>query len=124
MNLAEFAAKYHLKVKKDSCDDLLIPGRVKDAKRVEDNHHIYQGLLGSLIVYFNFPSVGRWNSVRKKLDQPGVFPLKLLKYEGYFGFDPENELLVKLILKLAKIRVKRQLTPEQKAKIQARFTKK
>jgi hypothetical protein len=127
MTLQEFADKYRLKLKKDSCDVLIIPGRTKGAKRVEDNHHVYEQTKGGtagVAVYFTFPTPGRFNSVRRKLDQPGVFPMMLCKMDGFFAFDPENEPLVKLILKLAKIRVRRQLTDEQKTEIRNRFTNK
>jgi hypothetical protein len=124
MTLQDFADKYKLKVKRDSCDDPIIPGRVKGAKRPEDAHHIFEGKFGGqLLVYFNFPTVGRWNTVKKKLDQPGVFPLMICKYDGFMSFDALNEPLVKLILKLAKIRTKRQLSPEQKDAIRQRFKK-
>lgn len=123
MNLQQFAEKYRLKIKKDSCDDLIIPGRVKGAKRVEDNHHILE-YQGRFEVYLTFPTVGRWNSARKKLEAAGAHPVMSCKHEGFLIFDPENEPLVKLVLKLARIRVKRQLTEEQKAEIRGRFAKK
>jgi hypothetical protein len=123
MNLQEFADRYQLKIKKDSCDDLIIPGRVKGRKRPEDNHHVFEHA-GKFFVYFDFDTVGRWNSTRKRLQELGAQPVVTGRYDGYLLFNPEVEPLVKLALKLAKIRTKRQLTPEQKAEIRERFKKK
>jgi hypothetical protein len=122
MTLTEFAERYKVKIRKDSCDDPIVAGRVKWAKHLEDNHNVFEAD-GEFYVYFNFLTVGKWNNVRKKLIEKGAKPYITCEVDGYLSFDPENAELVKLILRLAKIRTKRQLTPEQKAAVRARFTK-
>lgn len=122
MTLLEFAEKYHLKIKRDGCDDPGVYGRVKGAKRLEDNHHVYTDG-DKFYVYFNFPTVGRWNSARKRLLAAGAHAAMTCAYDGVLLFDPADEPLVRLVLKLAHIRVKRQLTDEQKAEIRQRFKK-
>ena len=126
MTLEEFADRYKVKVKTDSCGDPIIHGKVRGAQRPEDTHHVFESpkLSNMLAVYFNFETVGRWNNVRKKLLAYGAQLAVAGPYDGYLLFDPLNEPLVKLVLKLARIKVKRQLTEEQKAVIRARFAKK
>lgn len=123
MTLTEFADRYRLKIKKDSCDDPIIPGRVKGTRRPEDNHHVYESS-GQLFAYLTFPTVGRWNSARKKLEAAGAAPVMTCRYEGFIMFNPADESLVQLLLKTARIRVKRQLSEEQKAQIRERFQRK
>jgi hypothetical protein len=123
MTLQEFADKYKVKIKKDSCDDSIIPGKLKGAQRVEDNHHVFEAQ-GKFSVYLNMPTTGRWSGATKRLLAAGAYRQMTGRMDGYLGFDPDDEPLVKLVLKTAKIRVRRQLTEEQKANIRQRFTKK
>jgi hypothetical protein len=122
MTLQEFAEKYKVKIRKDSCDDHGVYGKVKGAKRTEDNHHVYTSG-GEFFVYLNFPTVGRWNNTRKRLMAAGADPFMTCTYDGLMTFDPENATLVRLIFRISKIRVKREMTDEQKAKLRERLAK-
>ena len=127
MNIKEFSDKYRLKIKKDSCDDPIIMGKfIKQTGRdlPEYHHHIYE-VDGAFFIYFNFPTVGRWNSVRRKMQELGLHCVRNCTCDGVFLFDPvAHEPAVKIILKLVGVRVKRELTPEQKNEIRARFARK
>jgi hypothetical protein len=41
MDLNEFAEKYRLTIKRDSCNDEVIAGKPRNLKRPEDRCHIY-----------------------------------------------------------------------------------
>jgi len=125
MNLQEFAEKYQIKIRKDGCGDEIIPGRRVEkceVDRPEDHQHVYEEG-GRFFTYLTFPTRARWNSARRRLEAVGLTAVVDADADGIMSFNPEDELQVRPLLKIAGVRVKRQLTPEQLAKLQARFTK-
>jgi hypothetical protein len=130
MILEEFAALYNLKIKKDSGEWPIIPAPklakdVIDKDRLESHTHIYRlSDSDTFWVYFNLGTKARWNSVQRQLLALGGILGITGDCDGFIRFDPADKALVKRILKLAKIRVKRQLTEEQREGLKARLARK
>jgi hypothetical protein len=128
MNLQQFAEKYKLKIKKDTCGDEIILGKAHKAlgaKRPEDHPHIYYANK-SIIAFLVFATKAKWTSAKKRLEVTNGGPLDLVvnaEAEGLLKLNTDNTKLINLVLKLARIRVKRQLTEEQRNKLKARFIK-
>ena len=121
VTLEQFAQQYRLKIKKDSCGDEVILGKMI-AGCEPDCHHVYQH--GSfLAVYLNFPTKQRWNTARKALEAAGSTALQVGECDGMVRFDGEAATVARLVLKLARCRVKRVLSEEQKAEIRKRLKK-
>lgn len=122
MNITEFALRYSLKVKKDSCDDLIIPGRKHKGvkERRENTQHVYEAN-GVFFVYMSFPTKARWRSAQRRLLAAGLLLCINDDVEGTFTFDPTNEAQVKAMLKLTGIRVKRVLDPVKAAEMLERL---
>ena len=123
MTLQQFAERYRLRIKKDDCKDEIIPGKLIRGcgERLSDGHHIYPLMSGVFAVYLNFPTKKRFNGACRLLCAAGAAPAVVADYDGIFTFDPENETLVKLVLKVTRCRVRRQLTEEQNQTIRQRF---
>jgi hypothetical protein len=128
MNLQEFAARYQVKIKKDSCGDEIIPGKAHkalNAKRLEDHPHVWEHDRYGIAAYLTFPTRARWLSTQRRLEAIGTVRfVQTGDVEGIICFDPLNEVMTRLIFKIARVRVKRQLTDEQRAALRARFAKK
>ncbi len=125
MTLQEFATRYSLKVKKDSCGDEIIPGRdtVKSKPdRLENHHHIWEGD-GKFFIFLTFPTKARWTSAHRRLENLDLTTRQSFENEGVMGFNPEDELQVLPLLKFAGIRVKRRMTPEQLEALRTRLAK-
>jgi hypothetical protein len=126
MNLQTFAEQYRLRVRKDSCGDEVIPGRRADKAgpdRVEAHHHVYEEA-GKFFAYLNFPTTGRWNNARRRLVTAGLAPVVDTDLDGILAFNPDDGSQVQTLLKLIGVRVRRQLTPEQREQLRARLAKK
>ena len=126
MTIEEFAQQHHLKIKKSSCDEQLIVGKLVKGggqDRPENHHHIYE-VNGRFFAFFNYTTVGKWNNVRKELELLGARAIVNAQTEGVLHFDHTCQPLVKAVFKHVRVKVKRQLTPEQKEAIRARFSKK
>lgn len=109
MNLDEFAARYQLKVKKDSCGDAIIPGRLPKwalGSKPEDCHHAYEHD-GRLALWLTFDTKRKWQAAKKRL---GLEVFIDDDTEGTLLLDPADERGTRLALRLAGIRVKRQLS--------------
>lgn len=116
MNLKTFAEQHRLKTKLDSCGEIIIEGR---------NGQIYEHGDNQLAVLFAIPSksdpAGRWcpkiwNARRKSGEDVGMTVLQNGDSEGTMLFDAEDRTQVKVALKIAKVRPKRQMAPEQVAR--------
>lgn len=129
MNLTEFCEKYKVKAKKDTCDDYIIVGKAHkaiNAKRREDNPHIYEAN-GKIWAFLVFNTKAKWNSVKKRLlvaSAKNNLNLRVnAEAEGIVEVEVDNPSFVTLLFKIARIRVKREMSDEQKAKIRERFNK-
>ena len=114
MNLAEFADENRLHLRRDECDEQIIPGRQGQIYRYDD---------GSLGVMFMPPKTkqepwGRWQPKRwtyyKKLAAKlGMIRIQNGDSEGCHTFDPANREEVRLALRIAGIKRKRLMSPKQ-----------
>ncbi len=115
--IRRFAEKHRLRVRRDSCGHLIIPGKKTATDmpdRMEYRNHIYDGFGGGkLDVCLMFLTPARWTWARKRMDAAGFRIRQNGDTEGCTTFDPENEQQVRLAMKLAGIRTVN-LTPEER----------
>jgi len=107
MILATFAENNRLKVQKDDCGDAIIPGKYG---------HIYEygsGKLGVCIMS-NWGNAYRWNRTRAAFIAAGMDITQNCDQEGCATFDPENETQAKIAMLHAKVRTRRQVSPERR----------
>lgn len=120
MTLANFAEKNRLKVMRDDLGDTIIPGK---------QGHVYEYSATELGVMFMPPRTqaepwGRWcpktwGNFKRAAVAAGMTARQNGDSEGCLSFDPKNNEQAKLAIKIAKVRPKRQPTPEQVAKFVA-----
>jgi len=102
-----FAEKNRLKVKKDDCGEAIIPGKYG---------HIYEygsGKLGVCIMS-NSGNAFRWNRTRAAFTAAGMDITQNGDHEGCATFDPENATQAKTAMLRAKVRTRRQVSPERR----------
>lgn len=106
MNIKEFADKHRLKVKRDECNDPIIPGRFG---------HIYEhDEKGQLGVYFEFSTARRWNFARQALVDRKLILRQDAQTEGTMLFDSSNLSQVSAICRFARLKTRRMLSEAQK----------
>ena len=120
MTLAIFAEQHRLKVKRDDRGDMIILGK---------QGLLYEYSATELGVMFMPPRTesdpwGRWcpktwGSFKRAGAAAGMTLRQNGDCEGCLSFDPTNNEQAKLALKIAKVRTKRQRTPEQVARFVA-----
>jgi hypothetical protein len=120
MTLADFAEKNRFKVKRDDLGDAIILGK---------QGHLYEYSATELGVMFMPPRTesepwGRWcpktwGNLRRAAAAAGMTLRQNGDSEGCLSFDPKNNEQVKLALKIARVRPKRQPTADQVAKFVA-----
>ena len=119
MTIIEFAEKHKLKVRRDSDDGTdIIPG-------MHDQSHLYEWDDSELAVMFITPATKParpffWRKYRDSGIAAGMRLIQDGDAEGCLGFDPTKPDQVKIALKLAGVKCKRQVSPEQLATL-ARF---
>src|SRR5882724_2038826 len=136
MDIKEFATRYKVKIRRDGCDDMIAPGKqycTDMPDRVEYHSHVYDHEngehFGLCLMYA--PSdesgksgkSGRWSNSKKKLLEAGFQIRQDGDCEGTALFSPHNRVQVKLALKLAGIRTRREFSPEKKAILVAQLAK-
>ena len=102
-----FAENNRLKVEKDDCGDAIIPGKYG---------HIYEygsGKLGVCIMS-NSGNAFRWNRARAAFIASGIDVTQNGDTEGCATFDPENATRSKIAMLHAKVKMKRQVSPERR----------
>jgi hypothetical protein len=120
MTLAIFAEKNRLKVMRDGRGDPVILGK---------QGHLYEYSTTELGVMFMPPRTesepwGRWcpkawGNFKRAAVAAGMTIRQNGDSEGCLSFDPKNNEQAKLAIKIAKVRPKRQRTPDQVAKFVA-----
>jgi hypothetical protein len=104
MNIREFASKMRLRVKRDECGELIIPGR---------RGHIYQHNDSFLGLAF-MPGKSRlWANAKKKFSQVGITVRQDGDDEGTALFDPLNPAQVRLAMKVITLKRRRIPSPSQ-----------
>lgn len=120
MTVQQFAEQYRVKARKDSCGEVIVPGKPRKTKRVEDKSHIYEhgnGQFG-LCVMNPLPyseAKAKYTNAKSRLLAAGFIQGQDGDSEGTFLFDPANAVQAKLAIKEAGIKVARVLSPEQRA---------
>ena len=120
VTLGSFAEKHRLKVKRDDLGDTIIPGK---------QGHVYEYSATELGVMFMPPRTqaepwGRWcpktwGNFKRAAVAAGMTVRQNGDSEGCLSFDPKNNEQAKLAIKIAKVRPKRQRTPDQVARFVA-----
>jgi hypothetical protein len=119
VNLKEFGTKHRLKVTVDGDGESVIKGKQGE---------IYQHSEKQLGVIFMPPSktdkCGRWcpkvwGNLRRAGVELGMTVLLNGDSEGALGFDPANRAQVAHAIKVAKARVKKELSPERREALAA-----
>ena len=139
MEIAAFAEQHHVRVQRDEGGDTVILGTIwkkqpvtpynlnrnpERMAKLDYGHRIYDygdGRFGLLLMFEmdNDHEIGgsgrsaKWANAKKKLVDAGIIRQEG-DAEGITLFDPENKAQSRLALKLAGIRVKRQLTEDQR----------
>ena len=124
MDISAFSEKYRVRTKRDSCGDPIIPGnaRPKDMpQRVEYASHIYENGDGRFGLCLLFETKIRWTYAKKSLEDAGFLIRQNGDTEGTALFDPDNWKQARLAIKLARIRNRKILSPEQRVIIAERL---
>jgi hypothetical protein len=130
LTVEQFAEKYHVKVRRDSCGDEIIPGtprfgdeiiprRPRKAKRQEDREHIYQhsddGKLFGVFVDCRTPKA--FGFALRRLLAAGFVPGQIGDTECNMLFDPSNPKEAGLAIQEAGIRIRKPASPAQLASL-------
>jgi hypothetical protein len=119
VSIADFAVQYKLKTRHDQDDGTdIIPGTL-------DQSHIYKWDESELAAIFITPASKParpffWHKLRDSGITAGMRLIQDGDAEGCLGFDPTKPAQVKIALKLAGVKRKRQVSPKQMATL-ARF---
>jgi hypothetical protein len=122
--LEHFTETRRVRARRDGCGESIIPGklRARDVPlRLEYSSHIYEHGDGRFGVLLMFESKRRWGSARRKLAAVGFEVRQDGDAEGTALFDPSNAMQVRLALKLARIRSRPELSPEQRQTLLSRL---
>ena len=122
--IEKFSQEHRLKISREN-DEIVIPGR---------QGQIYERDEDQLAVMFLPPSTktdpaGRWcpkiwgNFKRAAAELPGMKVVQNGESEGCLEFDHRNRLHVKLAIRIAKVRPKRQVSDTQRAAFMERMAK-
>jgi hypothetical protein len=118
VDIKEFAEKYHVRTRRDSCgEDIVTGSRVpKDMpKRVEYACHVYDhgdGQQFGLLLLLKTKQ--QWTHAKKQLVDAGFTIKQNAETEGTALFNPEDPAQVKLAFKLARINPKRVMSEAQR----------
>lgn len=119
MTIEQFAEQCHVKVRRDSCGEEIIPGRPRNAKRQEDRQHIYQhsedGKLFGIHVHFR--SARAFGFALRRLLAAGFVPSRLGDAECNMLFDPMNPEEANAAIQEAGIRIRKPASPERLARL-------
>ena len=116
----KFAKQYRLRITSDTCGDPIVQGRLyKDANISEFS----EDKLAMCFLVDGRPGApsrqGLFNSTKAKCLEAGMTLHQEGDQEGIFVFDPTNAEQSKLAIKGVRAHVKKQLSPEQVAKLVA-----
>jgi hypothetical protein len=120
--IEQFAETYRVKTRKDSCGEVIIPGKPRKTKRVEDKSHIYEngdsevGRQFGLCLMNPLPypeSKAKYTNAKGRLLAAGFIQSQDGDSEGTFLFDPSNPVQAKLAIREAGIKIARTLSPER-----------
>jgi len=110
-----FARKHRLRVRLDTCGEVVIPGKPRKEPRAEDRNHIYEHGQGMFGIYLQFQTRRKWNFTKKRLLAKGFTLKQDGDTEGTLLFNPET--LAKAAIREVGARIRRPLSPEQLARL-------
>jgi len=104
--ISQFAARYRVRIRRDECFDLIIPGRYGQ---------IYEWGKGRLGVMYmaGDTTARRWLSRRKAMVNAGFQVTQDAETEGCALFDPRNQLQCRLAMRVAGIKPIRRCSAAQ-----------
>ena len=108
MILSDFANRYSLRLERDDCGDLVIPGKVGELYEYSPNE------MALLILTDENPRPRLWNFIRDKCLATGMTLLQNGDAEGALSFDPNNWEQARLAIKLTKVRPKTRMSEERR----------
>jgi len=120
--IEQFVETYRVKPRKDSCGEVIIPGKPRKTKWTEDKSHIYENGDNQASRQFGLclmnplpytESKGTYRNAQKRLLAAGFIQGQDGDSEGTFLFDPSNPVQAKLAIREAGIKIARTLSPEQ-----------
>lgn len=120
--IEQFAETYRVKPRKDSCGEVIIPGKPRKTKWTEDKSHIYEngdnqsGRQFGLCLTNPLPypeAKAKYTYAKVRLLAAGFIQGQDGDSEGTFLFDPSNPVHAKLAIREAGIKIARTLSPEQ-----------
>jgi len=100
-----FAASHRVRTKRDECGELIIPGKAG---------HVYEYGPAVFGVLLMLETARQWNSARRRLEATGFRTYQCGDSEGAALFDANNHEQARLALKMARVKQRRKLTPEQR----------
>jgi hypothetical protein len=114
--LDRFARNHHLKIRKDECGERIIAGRLwkkQPANGRTYGHHIFEhgSRLGVCLMFEDSPA--KWTNRRRSMEASGFTIANDGYGEGIGLFEPTDKAQARLAIKLAKVRIRRVLAPEQ-----------
>jgi hypothetical protein len=112
VNVSEFAAKQRLKVQRED-SSVVINGKSGQLYEYSDTE------LGIMFITpaTKAPRTHMWRKMSSACVAAGMVQRQIGEAEGCLSFDPANQEQVKLALKLAGVKRKRQVAPEQLARL-------
>ena len=115
MELIAFAKQNRLTVRKDDCGDPVIRGKFGELYEYSDS------LLGVMLItpVSKPPKPRHWYRYREAGQVAAMVLQQNGDAEGALSFDPKNAEQVKIALKLAGVKPKRRVSPEERARLQA-----
>jgi hypothetical protein len=120
-----FAETYRVRIKKDSCGELIIPGSLRLAdmpERLEYASHLYEYGDGRRFgVLLTFQSKKGWTDAKRVLLAAGFTVVQDGDTEGTALFDPHDDRQARLALKFARVRPRRTLSKEQREALSVRM---
>ncbi len=123
MTIQEFAEVHSVRVRRDGCSEIIIPGRFFNAElrreRVEYGSHIYENGDGRFGVCLLFATKMRWTLAKRKLIAEGFVLKQDGDTEGTLLFDPDNAAQARIALKIARVKSHRAMSPKQVASLAA-----
>ena len=121
MTIQELAEQYRLKTSRDECGEVVVRGKLG----IISEHDA--GMFAAVFMpdeHNERPqkSWGRlWGAVREKCLTAGMTLRQEGDVEGVFLFDPANKAQAKLAIKVTRVKVRKQLSPERAAELATRL---
>ena len=121
-----FAEKHRVKTRRDSCGELLIPGKqfcTDMPQRVDYRSHVYEYGDARFGLCLLLASKRRWTFAKRKLMDAGFELAQDGDQEGCGLFNPADTKQVRLAFRLARIRPRHVMSPERRQELADRLRK-